>query len=237
MQSKLIVWAAICAAAIAVVLAPTAGASAPTQCWGVVSGTVDGNLVVPDGKWCILAGAQVHGNVTVGAGAWLYSRDGAGNTATRIDGNVNGTDVKYVLLQYQTQVAGNFIVDGASAGTTGFDIDVHVGGNVSITGNAGYTFVDAAIVDRNVDVEGGTGGVEVEWNRVGGNENVSSNVPTSLSVYGNQVAGNLTVDDNSGAGHKQVIRNAAGRNLMCFGNDAPFTTGANTAERIQGQCS
>lgn len=236
MQSKLIVLAAVCAAA-AVALAPSAGASAPTQCSGVLSGIVDGNVVVPDGKGCILAGAQVHGNVTVGTGAWLHSVAGAGNTATTIDGNVNGSDVQWVLLQYSTQVGGNFIVDGARGGTTGFDINVRVGGNASIAGNAGYTFVDAATVGRNVDVEGGSGGVEVEWNHVGGNENVSNNVPTTLSVYGNQVGGNLTVDDNTGSGHKQVIRNTAGRNLMCFGNDSPFATGENTAQRIQGQCS
>jgi hypothetical protein len=237
MKSKLIVCAVLCAAAIAAVSASSAGASAPTQCWGVVSGTVDGNLVVPDGKWCVLAGAQVHGNVTVGTGAWLHSVGGAGGATTTIDGNVNGTDVQWVLLQYDTQLGGNFNIDGARSGYTGFDINVHVGGNATILGNAGYTFVDAAIVDRNVDVEGGTGGVEVEWNRVGGNETVSSNIPKTLSVYGNQVTGNLGVDDNTGAGPKQVISNTAGRNLSCVGDDAPFVSASNTARHIQGQCS
>src|SRR5205823_11505530 len=122
-----------------------------------------------DGKWCILAGAQVHGNVSVGTGAWLHSVAGSGGTSTAIDGNVTGTDVAWVLLQYQTHVGGNFIVDGASRGITGFDINVDVGGNATITGNAGYTFVDSAIVERNVAVQNSTGGVEVEWNRVGGN--------------------------------------------------------------------
>ena len=237
MQKKLIVWAALCAAAIAVVVAPTAGASAPTQCWGVLSGTVNGNVVVPDGKWCILAGTQVHGNVTVGTGAWLHSVAGAGGSTTTIDGNVNGTDVQWVLLQYNTQVGGNFMIDGARSGYTGFDINVDVAGNATITGNAGYTFVDAAIVGRNVDVEGATGGVEVEWNRVGGNETVSNNVPAALSVYGNQVDGNLAVNDNTGAGHKQVIQNSAARNLTCLGNDSPFVSSANAAKSIQGQCS
>jgi hypothetical protein len=237
MKSKLIVCGALCVAAITAAFASPAGASAPTECHGVVSGTVDGNLVVPDGAWCILAGAQIHGNVSVGTGAWLHSVGGAGGATTTIDGNVNGSDVQWVLLQYSTKLGGNFNIDGARSGRTGFDINVHVGGNAMILGNAGYTFVDAAIVDRNVDVEGGSGGVEVEWNRVGGNETVSSNVPTTLSVYGNQVSDNLAVDDNTGAGHKQVIDNTAGRNLTCLGNDDPFVSVSNTARRIQGQCS
>jgi hypothetical protein len=234
-MKKLILCAALCAAAIAVALAPAAGAS-NTQCTGVLTGTVDGNLNVPDGAWCILAGAQVHGNVIVGQNAWLHAVSGS-NGATTIDRNVIGTNVKWVLLQDQTQVGGNFTIDGASTYYTGFDINVSVGGNATITGNAGYTFVDAAIVGRNVDVEGGTGGVEVEWNRVGGNETVSNNVPATFSVYGNQVTGNLAVSDNTGSGHKQVIQNTAGRNLTCLGNDDPFVTGGNTAPHMQGQCS
>jgi hypothetical protein len=224
------------AAAVAALLAPAVGA-APAQCSGFVTGAVDGNLVVPDGAWCILAGAQVHGNVLVGTGAWLHAVSAADGSPTTIDGNVAGTNVKWVLLQDRTQVGGNFVVDGASTYYTGFDIDVRVGGNATITGNAGYTFVDAAIVGRNVDVQGGTGGVEVEWNRVGGNESVANNVPTTLSVYGNQVAGNLAVAGNTCGGPKQVIDNTAGRNLTCVGNDDPFVSSGNGAQHIQGQCS
>jgi hypothetical protein len=236
MTKKTIIGAAAVLAAVAALLAPAAGA-ATSQCSGVVTGTVDGNLVVPDGSWCVLAGAQVHGNVVVGSGAWLHAVS-SGSTVTTIDGNVVGSDVKWVLLQDRTQVGGNFVVDGAATFYTGFDIDVRVGGNATITDNAGYTFVDAAIVGRNVVVQGGTGGVEVEWNRVGGNETVSNNdVPTTFSVYGNQVAGNLGVNGNTGGGHKQVIDNTAGRNLTCLGNDDPFVSSANTAQRIQGQCA
>jgi hypothetical protein len=225
---------AIAAVAAALcVFVPVAGA-ATTQCSGVVTGEVDGNLVVPSGSACTLAGAQVHGNVLVSPDASLHSVD-AGVVHTRIDGSVLGYSVRSVLLQYQTQVGGNFAVLGASQGVTGFDINVRIGGYATIVGNKGYTFVDSAIVDQSLFVEGSTGGVEVEWNRVGGSEDVSWNTPDMLSVYGNQVAGNLTVMHNTGAGHKQVIANTAGR-LMCFANDEVFVGGPNTTANTTGQC-
>lgn len=183
----------------------------------------------------MLAGAQVHGNVIVEQGASLHAV-AAGTVRTTIDKNVLGYDVESVLLQYETQVGGNFVVDGASGGITGFDINVHVGGNAIILRNAGYSFVDAAIVDRNVVVDASTGGVEVEWNRVGGNEDVSWNVPTTMSVYGNQVGGSLTVLHNTGTGHKQVIANTASRFLTCLGNDYPFVGGPNASSTVNGQC-
>ena len=225
---------AVVVAAVAVGFAAPAGA-AVTQCVGTVTGEVDGDLIVPAGAACVLAGAQVHGNVIVSQGASLHAV-AAGPVTTTIDKNVLGFDVQSVLLQYQTQVGGNFVIDGATGGVTGFDINVHVGGNAIVVRNAGYTFIDAAIVDQNVLVTGSTGGVEVEWNRVGGSEDVSWNVPTTMSVYGNQVARTLTVLHNTGGGHKQVIANNATRSLTCLGNDEPFVGGPNASSNVNGQC-
>lgn len=221
------------AAAVVCILAPTADA-ATTQCTGVMTGIVGGNLVVPSGADCTLAGAHVEGNVVIESAATLHAIS-AGPIRTTIDGSVLGYRVGSVLLQDETQVGGSFLVLGASSGVTGFDINVRIGGYATIVRNEGYTFVDSAIVARSLFVEGATGGVEVEWNHVGGSEDVSWNAPDMLSVYGNQVAGNLTVLHNTGAGHKQVIANTA-QYLACFGNDEAFVGGPNTAERTTGQC-
>jgi len=158
-------------------------------------------------------------------------------------------------MQFATQVGGNFHVHGGDAGTTsGFDINCKVGGNAMIELNAGKTFVDAAIVGRQLHVERNTGPIEVEFNTVGGQIRIEDNIIEALctpgftpppsfgavvcgmSVTGNMVGGNLQVLRNSGDGSKAVQGNIVARRLVCRDNDDPFFGTPNVAASAEGQC-
>jgi hypothetical protein len=70
-----------------------------------------------------------------------------------------------------------------------------------------------------------------------GNLKVVDNTPTTgLRVDGAQVAQNLQVKKTSGGGFKAVQNNVVGDTLQCFGNQAPFAGGPNTAQKAEGQC-
>jgi hypothetical protein len=236
----------VAVAVLAVVLAAAAGlalvglAAKPAQaddtvCTGVVTGVHD-NVVVPDGAVCILTGAQVKGNVLVKTEGTLMSR------ASTIVGNVQGPQVRQILLQFQTQVGGDVHIKGANPGTlNGFDINVRVGGDAQLEENQGRVFVDAAFVEGDLEVRKNItqGLLEVEFNTVGGNIKVEDNViqsPSSMSVLGNRVTGNLQVFKNTGTGPKQVVSNTVRENLQCFENDPLFIGGPNAAQKREGQC-
>jgi hypothetical protein len=217
---------------LAAVLAKPAWA-AETECVGTLTGVYD-NVVVPPGAFCTLQGALVTGNVKVLEDATLQAN------ASTIRGNVEGPQVRQILLQFETQVGGNLLIKGADPGTTnGFDINVHIEGNVLLEENQGRVFIDAAIVDGNLAVKNNIsqGFLEVEFNTVGGNLNIEDNVVLSeMSVLGNRVTKNMQVNNNTGPTSKKVINNTVGKNLQCFENDPPFIGGPNAAQKAEGQC-
>lgn len=227
------------AAACAMLGAAPAATASDTVCVGVVTGAQD-NVVVPMGASCTLQNATVQGNVLALTNATLQVN------ASMIRGNVQGDQTRHVLLQFSSQVGGNFHVKAgplSNTGVTGFDINVRVGGDALIEGNRGFTFVDAAIVGGDLEIVKNFGNLEIEFNRVGGNLKVEENfVPSSMSVLGNgvpiasPVSGNLQVSKNVGPGFKQVVINVVAQNLQCFDNTAPFVGGPNTARDTQGQC-
>jgi hypothetical protein len=207
-----------------------------TNCTSTLTGIHD-NVVVPENATCTLAGTVVQGNVKVLSNATLQAN------GANIRGNVEGDRSRQVLLQFATQVGGNFDVKAgptSTTGTTGFDINVHIGGNAKIEGNLGRTFVDAAIVDGNLEIRNnvGNGFLEVEFNKVGGHLKVEENLVTAagMSVHSNQVAKHIQVFRNTDPGPKQVIFNTAARSIKCSENTLPFVGGPNTASRTEGQC-
>jgi hypothetical protein len=206
-----------------------------TICTGLVTGAHD-NVVVPDNGFCVLSGALVRGNVLVRTEGTLISQ------RSTILGNVQGPQVRQILLQFQTQVGGDVQIKGANPGTlNGFDIGVRVGGDAQLEENQGRVFVDAAFVEGDLEVRKNItqGLLEVEFNTVGGNIKVEDNViqsPSSMSVLGNRVTGNLQVFKNTGTGFKQVVSNTVRENLQCFENAGPFLGGPNFAQKREGQC-
>jgi hypothetical protein len=213
---------------------------------------------VPSGAHCEMIGTTVNGNVLVRPDASLRA------SASNISGHVIGRDASWVCLQVGSQLGGNFDVTGGDlATTTGFDINVMVGGNAKVSENAGLTFIDAAQVGGNINVSGNTGTLEIEHNTVGGNVRVSDNVvpavytggpatpgpggcgiPTSfilqsggMSVFSNTAENsNMHVIRNSGVGNKQVVDNTV-KTLVCLHNDQPFLGGPNFAQHTVGQCT
>jgi hypothetical protein len=227
--------------------------AAPTTCTGILTGAHD-SVVVPKGADCTLLSAQVAGNVRVEQDASLLATGFP--VSTTIGGNVHGIHSRSVFMQFATQVGGNFHVHGGDAGTTsGFDVNCKVGGNALIELNAGKTFVDAAIVGRQLHVNRNTGPIEVEFNTVGGQIRIEDNIleaactpgftpPPSfglvvcgMSAAGNTVGGNMQVLRNSGDGTKAVQGNNVARRLVCRDNDDPFVGTPNVAASAEGQCA
>lgn len=210
-------------------------AASRTECVGVFSGVAD-QIVVPEGADCTLAGAHVLGNVKVEQGASLHTVS-LGPNVTIIEGNVLSSDSRFVFLQFETQVFGNFLARGGDLGTvSGFDINVRIDGNATVEDNAGYTFVDAANVGKNLHIYRNTGFLEIEFNTVEGSVHIKDNVPTGMSTISNTVGQSMNVSNNSGPGPKSVVANTVAQKLICVNNDPVFTGGPNPAADAQGQC-
>ena len=178
-------------------LTATSGARAgDTLCVGMLTGAHD-NVIVPSGAACTLQGAQVKGNVQIQSEGSLLAN------ASMIGGNVEGGNVNFVLLQFETRVGGDLQIKGSNAGTiSGHDILTFVGGDSQLEENAGTVFVDAATIGGDLEVKKNTGRLEIEFNLVGGNVKIEDNVvpPTGMSILGNRTPGNLQVVKNSGLG-------------------------------------
>jgi hypothetical protein len=229
------------AALIVMLAALTAapGATAgDTMCVGALTGVHD-NVIVPSGADCVLTGADVRGNVLILSEGSLRAV-ASGPTTTRIAGNVQGDDVEFALLQFQTRVGGDLQIKGSNPGTTtGHDIGTVIGGDTQLEANDGDLFVDAASIRGELEVIKNTGRLEIEFNTVGGGIKIEDNtVPTTgLSVLGNRTPGNLGVFKNAGPGAKQVVNNTVGQNLQCYDNELPFVGGPNVAGKAEGQCT
>jgi hypothetical protein len=226
--------------ALLTALAAAPGASAgDTTCVGGLTGTHE-NVIVPSGADCVLTGADVRGNVKILSEGSLRAV-AAGTTATRIGGNVQGDDVEFALLQFQTRVEGDFQIKGSNPGTTtGHDIGTFVGGDTQLVENDGDLFVDAASIREELEIKKNTGRLEIEFNTVGGGIKIEENeVPSAgMSVLGNRApTGNLGVFKNTGPGAKNVVNNTIGQNLQCKENELPFVGGPNVAGDAEDQCT
>jgi hypothetical protein len=235
-----------------------AAAAPPTECVGALVGGPFDNVEVPPGEHCEMGAVVVTGNVLVRAGASLRA------SGSQIDGNVIGQNSSWVCLQFASRLGGDFSVKGGDLHTTtGFDINVVVGGHARVTDNAGLTFIDAANVGGNVDVSSNTGTIEVEFNTIGGNVSLTNNdvppvytggpatpapggcgIPTTLilmtggmsDINNTLPTSNMHVIGNTGTGNKVVAGNTV-KNLVCQNNDPPFVGAPNVAQHAVGQCS
>jgi hypothetical protein len=209
-----------------------------TTCVGALTGVHD-NVIVPSGADCVLTGAEVRGNVKILTEGSLRAI-ASGTTTTRIGGSVQGDDVEFALLQFQTRVGGDLQIKRSNPGTTsGHDIGTIVGGDTQLEANDGDLFVDAAQIRGELEVIKNTARLEIEFNIVGGGIKIEDNLvpPTGMSILGNRTPGNLGVFKNKGTGPKQVVNNTVGQNLQCYENDLPFVGGPNVAGKAEGQCT
>src|SRR4051794_22687357 len=171
---------------------------ADTQCVGMIGPVTVDNIVVPGGATCVLSNTKVKGNVLVKEDGRLQANGAI------VDGNVRANKAKSALLQFSSQVKGNLSIKNTTdpAATSGFDINVRVGGNAEFEANKSRVFVDAAMVGGNLTVTKNVNPsvLEVEFNTVGGGVKVEKNaVPTgtSMTVLGNAVGDKMVVSRNS----------------------------------------
>jgi hypothetical protein len=193
--------------------------------------TINGNLVVPAGATCGLAGpVTVTGNVQVGKGANLNVGFSTGQTVT-IGGNVQANQCGFVNLVP--------VLTGA----------ISVGGNVQIrncTFESGYNAVEGTLtISGNFACDNNSGACFALSGSVRGNVQVDDNTAGSgpgAFVQGNNVGGNVQVDNNSASGgaNNFVSGNTIGGNLQCARNTPGVTDNSVTntvAGNKQGQCA
>jgi hypothetical protein len=237
-----------------VVLGSTVAQAATTDCTADLGDqTIAGDLVVPAGATCVLAGATVEGSITVLADGWLDA------TSVTVTGDVVATDPYGVLLD-GTRVDGD-----VSAYTSGSRVgflylnDLHVGGSVAaggldveITGSdiaGGVTTQAATYVDLlqtgvkgDVAIDGSDWGVNVAGAVVGGGLAVTGSSRDVLigattdgaaDTWGNTVGGDLTLTGNTA--NLRVAGTTVLGTIRLAENDPAAAFGpGNTAGAVEG---
>jgi hypothetical protein len=237
-----------------VLLGSTVAQAATTDCTTDLGDqTITGDLVVPAGATCVLAGATVEGSITVLADGWLDA------TSVTVTGDVVATDPYGVLLDGAR-------VDGdVSAYTAGSRVgflylnDLHVGGSVAaggldveITGSdiaGGVTTQAATYVDLHqtgvkgdVAIADSDWGVSVAGAVVGGGLSVTGSSRDVLvgatadgaaDTWGNTVGGDLTLTGNTA--NLRVAGTTVLGTIRLAENDPAAAFGpGNTAGAVEG---
>jgi hypothetical protein len=221
-----------------------AARAAETTCTTVMTGTVNGNLVVPAGTQCSLNGATVTGNVTVGKGAQLLIFAGT------IYGNIQAHQCNSVFLtSFGTaiSVGGNLQIQNCTGtGDNGYSDSglpgtIEIDGNFQCQNNTAPCLAEGGTVLNNVQVNDNTGPAFIENAMIHGNLQVSGNDGGSTNpgavVTGDAVMGNAQVNRNSGTGNVAIANNVVHGNLQCASNTPGVIVGNNTVSgHTQGQC-
>jgi hypothetical protein len=173
-QSRLLV-TLLLACLLGVSAIPASPALAATECTSELNGvTIQGNVTVPNGLFCILIGSTVTGNVSVGQGAFFQA------IGTTIQGKVSGAGA---------------LAFAFTAGTV-------VKGSVTASGTFETLLIDRSRVSGNVTATGNPTSVnlEVRESTIGGNLTVSGNATANpANIENNSVGGNLICDGNTPA--------------------------------------
>ncbi len=202
---------------------------------------IPGDLVVPENGSCTIIGSTVGDDVKVGRNAYFESSNSKIGDEVRAsssltifihDGSTVGGDVKanetfQVFLfdstlegdvnvfrsEDQVNVCGNQIDGDARIAESGRDILFGDPQTIGCAGNTVLNEHNVRIVRNNTDVE--------------------------LVVRGNEIqGGDMHVLDNRGPAEKFVQDNTGGDELVCQGNQQPFTASGNTGwDEQQGQCA
>jgi hypothetical protein len=234
-----------------VAAAPTAQA-ASRQCIGVIGPeTVRGDVVVPAGAECTLAGTRVRGSVQVREGARLFTQeadiDGSvrGSTDSTIDldgGSVNGSVESRsgdVLNLFSVAVDGQVRAGGGQ--TQVFGDGLEVGGTLEARGVEFFDLLNST-VNGNFYVRDTLQGSRLCANTLNGNAEFTGNLALltigsldPIECAGNRVNGTVKVEHNEA--DTEISDNEIGGNLSCFDNDPPPRGGGNRVRgNKEGQC-
>jgi hypothetical protein len=184
--------------------AAPAAQAADTVCAGALGPvTVPGNLVVPEGQVCDLAGTRVRGNTKVEDTAELYAEQAV------LHGNVTADPGAYVDL-FETTVGGNVTLNGGLGLSSE---DSTIGGNLT-SRDADFIDLFGGTLSGNLNAVGGPTAVFAEALNARGN--LSAVGTDYFDLYDSVVRGNFSVRNtqsgsifcgNTLAGNPQFIGN------------------------------
>jgi hypothetical protein len=211
--------------ALILFFAAGAAAAAPTPCTSALTGTIDGDVVVPPNETCSIDHATILGNVTVQTNAALFVSSTSGNTA--IEGNVsaNGCDkvqITSLVGLGRVAIGGNVTIQNCTANV----LSGAVGNDTTVP--------PRILIGGNAKCNNNVGGCRLAYLVIGGNVECSGN--GKCSVESDVVADNVTVNNNY-ATAPLIDGNVIGRDLKCNGN-TPTPIGGNNlvAGDKAGQC-
>jgi hypothetical protein len=201
----------------------------PIECTGTFTGVAPGNLVVPEGEFCIIIGATVGGNVQVQPGAVGFHSHNS-----TIEGSVHSPGpIVFDVRVLDSRVGHNVDIRRTQNGSAGAICASDIGGNVTLKDNAGY---------MNVGI-GFPFDVCTSGNTIHGNVHVDNNtgVPAAfLDALGVIEINNNTVDQsvhvNGNTGLITVLANTIEHTLECNDNVPPPVSAGNSADNYVGQC-
>src|SRR6266436_10049602 len=147
----------VLSAVIQFLAAPPPAAASDMTCSGLVGGqatvtNIDGNVTVPNGSYCMLSFVDIEGHVRVGHNATLVVS--AYTEPSTIDGNIEATNCKSVLLNGNVEVGGNVVINSCNGLTpSGFrGPDVVIRGNFECNANAGPCVAWLGRIEGNVQL-------------------------------------------------------------------------------------
>jgi hypothetical protein len=217
---------------------PSLNSSPPNaRCMIILPPGVYANVEVPIGSGlCTMADVTVLGSVKVLPDARLQFLGGV------VHGNVEGDKAEMVHM-VGVMVGGHVqIKEGEAPNDLGFDVflcgNTLTQGNIQVEKMAGSIIVGDPLPEA-VGVPCAPnqlqkGNIKVEDNLVVTSPSVET---VGLVIRGNQVAQNIQVFKNRGAGPKFVQLNTAGEAVQCKENDEPFVGTPNTAPKREDQCA
>ena len=152
----------VCSAAV-LAWAPAAAAGNVT-CEGVLSGSVGGNVIVPNGAECSLDFADVSGNViaqidatvsilgsTVGGNYTCNNCEQAHLEGSTIDGNYNISHEKQFSVITNSTIKGNLQINASRTDLVLFFIDTNeIGGNLLFNDNEGLAIIADNTITGNL---------------------------------------------------------------------------------------
>ena len=157
--------------------------AADTTCTSTLTGTIDGNVVVPDHASCTLSDATVMGNVHVLQNASLTVD--ATQQPTTIGGNVHADHCEFALLEGGVTVTGNVRIGQCSQQSGFVGPGIKIGGNFECTNNPGACKADLGDVHGNLQIDGNSGAsADISLVSVGGNLRCQGNRPMPTHAFG-----------------------------------------------------
>ena len=187
-----------------------------------LTGVIDGNVVVPEGAFCLTSAATITGSVRVEPGALGFHS----HNSTILGNVLSPGDIVFDIRILDSHVGGNVDISKTHAGTFGAICRSTIDGDLHWNDNGGFETIGIGF-PANVCTAGNT---------IHGNVVLSNNSGElgNFTFNNNQVDGNVIVNNN--VGFENIHDNNIGGVLQCESNSPPPVNFANTPRSFHGQC-